>query len=274
MSSLAAQYQAVIDKYNVRNLDFDIEGADQAEPVSLERRFKAIAQIQQAGAAAGKPVRVSLTLPVLPTGLTHDGLNVVQSAIANGVDVSLVNVMAMDYYDPSLSLAPGKMGDYAVQAAESLHRQLAAFYPQKSSAQLWAMVGVTPMIGINDNPPEIFTIADAQKLYAFANQKGIGRLAMWSSNRDQPCPGPRTITENLCSGTSAVAVRILERVPAVRVVTATRGTARRAVPGKKATASRSAPYRGGACQAGPGRAASPSSARRRARNAPCPPTAA
>lgn len=202
VSSLAAQYQAVIDKYNVRNLDFDIEGSDQGDPVSLERRFKAIAQIQQAGAAAGKPVRVSLTLPVMPTGLTHLGLGVVQSAIANGVDVSLVNVMAMDYYDPSLSLAPGKMGDYAVQAAESLHTQLASLYPQRSSAQLWAMVGVTPMIGINDNPPEIFTIADAQKLVAFASQKGLGRLAMWSSNRDQPCPGPRTLTENLCSGTA------------------------------------------------------------------------
>jgi hypothetical protein len=108
----------------------------------------------------------------------------------------------MDYFDPSLPLGPGKMGDYAVQAAQSLHAQLGALYPDRSPAQRWAMVGVTPMIGINDNPAEIFTIADAQKLLAFANEKGIGRLAMWSTNRDQPCPGPRTTTENLCSGTA------------------------------------------------------------------------
>ena len=202
VSSLAAQYQSVIDRYGVRSLDFDIEGSDQSDAVSLERRMKAIAQIQDANAAAGKPLRISLTLPVLPTGLTHNGLGVVRAAVENGVEVDVLNVMAMDYFDPALPLGPGKMGDYAVQAAGSLHDQLAAIYPQRSDAELWRMVGVTPMIGINDNPAEIFTIADAQKLTDFAVETGIGRLAMWSANRDQPCPGPRTMTENTCSGTA------------------------------------------------------------------------
>ncbi len=202
VSSLAAQYQSVIDRYGVRSLDFDIEGADQSDAVSLERRMQAIAQVQQANAAAGKPVRISLTLPVMPTGLTSNGLGVVRAAGDNGVDVDVVNVMAMDYFDPSLPLGPGKMGDYAVQAAQSLHAQLAVIYPQRSDAELWRMVGVTPMIGINDNPAEIFTIADAQKLADFAVQNELGRLAIWSSNRDQPCPGPRTTTENTCSGTA------------------------------------------------------------------------
>ena len=75
VASLAAQYQAVIDQYGIRDLDFDIEGADQSDATSLHRRFQAIAQVQAAGLAAGKPVHVSLTLPVLPTGLTHDGLS-------------------------------------------------------------------------------------------------------------------------------------------------------------------------------------------------------
>src|SRR5262249_33143099 len=155
------------DRYGVRDLDFDIEGADQGDQASLARRFQAIAQIQQTAAAAGKPVRVSLTLPVMPTGLTHDRLGVLQSAIANGVSVSVVNGMAMDYYDPALTYA-GKMGDYAIQAATSTESQLAALYPSRSADQLWAMVGVTPMIGINDDPAEVFTITDAQKLLTFA----------------------------------------------------------------------------------------------------------
>ncbi len=119
VTALTAQYQAVIDAYNVRNLDFDIEGADQGDPTSVARRFQAIAKIQAAGTAAGKPVTVSLTLPTMPTGLTYDGMNVVRSAVANGVDVSVVNVMAMDYYDSSQNPA-GKMGDYAIQAGEAL----------------------------------------------------------------------------------------------------------------------------------------------------------
>ena len=144
---------------------------------------------------------MSLTLPVMPTGLTQDGLNVIRSAIANGVEVGQVNVMAMDYFDPSLSYA-GHMGDLAIQAAQSTHDQLAALYPGKTDAQLWAMVGVTPMIGINDDNQEIFTTADAAKLVAFADGKGLGRLAFWSANRDAPCPSPTQWTSNTCSGVS------------------------------------------------------------------------
>ena len=44
----------MIDRYGIRDLDFDIEGADQSDAASLDRRFKAIAQIQAAGVAAGR----------------------------------------------------------------------------------------------------------------------------------------------------------------------------------------------------------------------------
>ncbi|MFM9124567.1 MAG: cellulase family glycosylhydrolase, partial [Actinomycetota bacterium] len=132
-SALAGQYQAVIDADNLRSIDFDVEGADQADNTSLDRRFEAVAQVQKDAAAKGRPLTVSLTLPVLPTGLTADGQNVLRRAIAKGVDVSIVHVMAMDYYDPSLDVN-GKMGDLANQAATSLKGQLAGFYPGRTDA--------------------------------------------------------------------------------------------------------------------------------------------
>jgi hypothetical protein len=199
VDALADQYQAVIDEYGIRDLDFDIEGADQTDASSLERRFKAIAQIQEAGRAIGKPVRISLTLPASPSGLSEPALNVVKDAIANGVEVGTVNLMAMDYYDPALEYA-GKMGDYAIEAATSTHDQLATLYPDRTDDQIWSMVGVTPMIGINDDPAEIFTTADAANLTAFANEHHLGRLSMWSINRDATCPAPTQTTANTCSG--------------------------------------------------------------------------
>jgi hypothetical protein len=199
VDALASQYQAVIDEYGIRDLDFDIEGADQTDAASLERRFAAIAQIQAAGRAAGEPVRISLTLPASPSGLSRDATDVVRDAIAAGVEVGTVNLMAMDYYDPALPYA-GRMGDYAIQAASSTHDQLANLYPDRTDAELWGMVGVTPMLGINDDPQEVFTTADAAKLTAFAKEKGLGRLAMWSINRDAPCPSPTQTTQNTCSG--------------------------------------------------------------------------
>jgi hypothetical protein len=201
VDSLRAQYQAVINRYGIRNLDFDIEGADVANTTSLVRRFKAIQRIQALGRAAGKPVQVSLTLPAMPTGLTYDGRHAVRLAINNGVQVGVVNVMAMDYYDPSVNY-DGRMGDLAIQAARATHTQLSRLYPSRSDASVWRMVGVTPMLGVNDDPEEIFTTQNASELTAYAKQRHIGRLAMWSANRDHPCPGT-PYADNNCSGLGA-----------------------------------------------------------------------
>ena len=51
------------------------------------------------------------------------------------------------------------------------------------------MVGVTPMIGVNDSPSEIFMPADASQLVKFASSKHLGMLALWSAGRDKQCPG-------------------------------------------------------------------------------------
>jgi hypothetical protein len=57
------------------------------------------------------------------------------------------------------------------------------------------------MIGQNDIPGEVFTTADAQQLTDFARTKHLGRLAMWSANRDSQCSGGvKTSVDNLCSG--------------------------------------------------------------------------
>ena len=146
-------------------------------------------------------MQVSLTLPVMRTGLTHDGIRVVRMAINNGVRVGVVNVMAMDFYDSSLNYN-GRMGDYAIQAAHATQTQLARLYPSLSAAAVWRMVGVTPMLGVNDDPKEVFTTQNAKQLTAYAKQKHIGRLAMWSANRDHPCPGTPNAS-NDCSGLGA-----------------------------------------------------------------------
>jgi hypothetical protein len=201
VASLTQQYQAVINRYGIRDLDFDIEGADQGNATTLARRFKAIARLQAAGRAAGKPVTASLTVPVMPTGLTHDGLRVVRAAVNDGVRVAVVNIMAMDYYDSSVDY-DGRMGALALQAAQATHGQLERIYPDRTPAAVWRMVGVTPMIGTNDDPREIFTTYDARKLTAFARQYHLGRIAMWSSNRDHPCPGTHQAS-NHCTGLGA-----------------------------------------------------------------------
>jgi chitinase len=197
VSTLQAQYQAVIDKYNLTRVDFDVEGTALGNTTSIDRRNKAIAALQAAATAAGKTLVVQYTLPVLPTGLTSQGLNLLQNAVTNGVNVGIVNVMTMDYgnyYDPN------QMGPYAVDAMNATISQVAALYgAAKSDAQVRAMIGVTPEIGLNDVTPEVFTLGDASMALSAAQSGGIGMLTFWSTGRDQQCPGTPVVS-GTCSG--------------------------------------------------------------------------
>jgi len=190
--SLTAQYQSVIDAYSLSQIDFDIEGSAVADPASIDRRSAAMAALQAAAKAKGKgkTLSITLTLPVLPSGLTSQGLSVVQSAVSHGVTVNMVNVMAMDFGDVEAPNPSGRMGMFAIQSAQSVHNQLVPLLPSLSDAQIWNMVGVTPMIGQNDNSSEVFVQSDMQQLLTFARQEHLGELAFWDVTRDgNACTG-------------------------------------------------------------------------------------
>ncbi len=179
VDALYAEYNAVVTAYSLTHMDMDIEGAAAAEPASIARRSAALARLQQTHPS----LRISLTLPVLPEGLTADGVNVVRSARDAGVNVDVVNVMAMDYYRDI------DYGDAAVQAAQSTFTQLRSLYPAKSDAAVWRMVGVTPMLGVNDDN-RVYNQADARQLVAFAQSRHLGVLAFWEMTRDRnACTG-------------------------------------------------------------------------------------
>src|SRR6201996_9485813 len=169
--------KSVLDTTGARAIDFDVEGS-QLDIASLNTRRSNVAKRLQ---AAYPGLYVSFTLPVDPSGLEPDALAVVRSANAAGVNVSMVNVMAMDYGDASTS-----MGARAISAATGTFNQIKAIFTGKTDAQLWAMIGVTPMIGVNDTQTEVFRQADASQLTAFAQQNGLGLLSYWALQRDMP----------------------------------------------------------------------------------------
>lgn len=188
--SLTAAYQSAITDYNLSQIDFDIEGSAVADPASIDRRSQAIAALQKTAAAAGKQLNVTVTLPILPSGLTSDGLYVVRSAVKYGAKISMVNGMAMDFGDIEAPNPSGQMGTYAIDSAQSLFNQLTPLYPTLTAAQVWNMVGVTPMIGQNDDSSEVFYPSDMQQLLTFAQQQHLGELAFWDVTRDgNACTG-------------------------------------------------------------------------------------
>jgi chitinase len=173
-SKLMETYNQIIKTYQPEGLDFDIENGS----ADVANIIAALVNIQK----DHPKLKISFTLPVLPDGLTLDGKNIVKAAADAHLNFS-VNIMAMDY-GPSFI---NDMGEYAIQAATELSLFLKSLYPNKLDADIWHMIEVTPMIGVNDINVEQFTLKNTDTLRVFAEQNNLGGLSMWSIARDNPC---------------------------------------------------------------------------------------
>ncbi|MEW1911439.1 ricin-type beta-trefoil lectin domain protein [Kitasatospora sp. NPDC085895] len=194
VSALQAQYKRVVDTLNLTRIDLDIEGSALNDTAANDRRNQALAALQQQYAAAGKRLAVNYTLPVSPSGLESNSISLLNNAKSRGLDVNMVNIMTMDY-GPAMD-----MGQAAINAANGLHTQLGQIWTGKTSDQLWAMEGNTPMIGVNDTTAEVFTTGNASTLESFAASHGIQQLAFWAIGRDKACAANGTLSDS-CSGT-------------------------------------------------------------------------
>jgi chitinase len=183
-SSAQAQLQKLMD-LGIRSLDFDIEGEDRlSDDDANQIRADALAALQK----KYSNLQVSFTLGAAAPKTSGEDQGVAdpapwQAAVDAGVKVGQVNVMTMDYGG---KIAASDMGAAAIASATGLHEQIEQIQGL-SSADAWKAVGITPMIGINDEPDEVFSLDDAKRVVDFATENGVGMLAYWSALRDQQC---------------------------------------------------------------------------------------
>ena len=199
VNQIASAYESVVKTYGVTRLDMDVEARSLGNSAGIDRRNKAIALTEQWAAANSIPLQIQYTLPVEPQGLDPSGLAVLQNAVANHAAVSSVNIMVFDYYQRRAGTV--EMATAAESAATNTHTQLQSVFPSLSSAQVWALEGMTLLPGIDDFPKktEVTTVPDAQALLGFAQQNGLNFLSIWAIQRDNGgCPG--TTDSNTCSG--------------------------------------------------------------------------
>ena len=91
------------------------------------------------------------------------------------------------------------------QFAQMLEADKQGFYElwlAEHNARAYGMLGNTPMIGQNDSPGEIFSLADASTVESHAASEGIALVSFWAEGRDNGgCPG-QTSASSTCSGLS------------------------------------------------------------------------
>ncbi|MFC0431418.1 glycosyl hydrolase family 18 protein [Kutzneria buriramensis] len=167
VSDLTAAYANIVTTYGITRLDFDIEGGTLGDSAANERRNQALAALQQQNPA----VQVDYTLAVAPDGLPGQEMGVLQDAKSKGVNVSAVDIMAMDFGDGENAL------NDALSAAKATSGQLAGLYGI-SGSEAYGRLGITPIAGKNDDN-ETFSQDDASQLEDFAASNGVQLLAFW-----------------------------------------------------------------------------------------------
>jgi len=174
---MVSEVSNLIDQTGCKALDFDIEGNNLKDQNMTIKRAKILKKLQD----KYPDLYISFTLPGDYIGISNYALSLIDICIAEGVRIDIVNVMAMDVgplpATKSWGLVASEMGDTTV-------KQLRAKYPKKSDAELYRMLGLTVMIGKNDDV-SVFTPNDAKLLGDYAKRNNIGLLSYWAINRDQ-----------------------------------------------------------------------------------------
>ncbi|HEY0869440.1 MAG TPA: glycosyl hydrolase family 18 protein [Acidothermaceae bacterium] len=210
VAKIAAAYEKVVTTYGVTRLDLDVEDNSLANIAGIDRRNKAIAEVEAWAASHHRVVQFVYTVPTDSSGIEADVEHILRNAVENHARVDVVNIMTFDYYDN----AKHEMASDTMTAADALVSYLHTLCPTCSGDRLWRAVGVTEMIGYDDygsggetGPPEIFTLSDAKAVTAWASHKHIAELSFWALNRDKTAdPDPSagctlgTAGGDTCSG--------------------------------------------------------------------------
>ncbi|QHX35856.1 bifunctional chitinase/lysozyme [Spiroplasma sp. TIUS-1] len=193
----------------MKSIDFDIEGEAQNNHEGITVLAKTLAQMKK----ADKSWDFSITLPVLPQGLTNVGYGVLDIFVKEyknaGLDIKdlpITNLMLMDYGDPIYLEAISKNEtnfDLAKAAIENTFRNIENSIKENFNIEgvkpsnIWKLIGATPMIGVNDTVAGVFTEEDAKELYNYAHTVGLGYIGMWSMNDDRGRQGDKAINKSL-----------------------------------------------------------------------------
>ncbi|WP_020661339.1 chitinase [Amycolatopsis benzoatilytica] len=179
----AAAYQQVVDKYQLKALDFDLEEPEYENTAAIANELGAAKKLQ----AANPGLFVSVTMPGTSAGTGWFGTQLLDEAKSIGFTPNDFSIMPFD--------GGFNGGASQVSALEAFHGLLQSHLGW-DSATAYAHEGFSGMNGKSDTS-EIFNLSDFQTVYDYATSHHLGRFTFWAVNRDRACT---TTTDNsVCS---------------------------------------------------------------------------
>jgi chitinase len=175
-AATAAAEQAVINKYSLKAVDFDLEEPEYENTTAIDYEVGA-AQILQRN---NPGLYISITTAGTTAGTGYFGQNVLNTAKSLGFTPNNYSIMP---FDGGFSGASSQ-----ISALNAFHTLLQNTFGWDSGTA-FAHEGFSGMNGRTDSA-EYFYQSDFQSVLNYATSNHLGRFTFWSVNRDRQCSPP------------------------------------------------------------------------------------
>ncbi|MCE7011143.1 cellulose binding domain-containing protein [Kibdelosporangium philippinense] len=184
--ALAGAYQQVINAYNLKAIDIDIENTDEFEnTVVADRIVNALRIVKQNNPG----IQTIVTFGTTTSGPSFYGNRLIDQARALNANIDIFTIMPFDF-------GSSNIGADTQNASEGLKNKLKSTFGW-TDAQAYAHMGISGMNGLSDQQ-EMTTTQTWTQIRDYAKYRGLARLAFWAVNRDRGCQGGGVVAN--CSG--------------------------------------------------------------------------
>ncbi|XVV04798.1 chitinase [Actinosynnema sp. CA-248983] len=186
-TALAGAYQKVINAYQLKAIDIDIEAAEFENATVQDRVLGALKIVKQNNPG----IRTVVTMPTDRSGPNTWGRRLITRSKDLGAQVDVWSVMPFNFGGPSDLVAGTK------SAVDGLKNHVKATFGLTDDAA-YRRSGLSSMNGVTDTG-ETVTTAQFRAMRDWATSKHLARFTFWATNRDRGNCGGSTSD---CSGTN------------------------------------------------------------------------
>ncbi len=176
--ALADAYMRVVNQFNLKAIDIDIEANEFDNDTSRNRVVDALKIVKQQQPS----LVVIVTIPILQSGPNFAGTQLINRAAQVQAGIDIFTIMPFDF-----GVGGGDMFAATVSAANGAKNALRSAFGW-DDATAFRHLGISGMNGLSDQS-ELTTLQKWTQIRDFANQNHLGRLSFWGVNRDRGCPG-------------------------------------------------------------------------------------
>jgi hypothetical protein len=171
-TALAAAYQKVINTYQLKAIDIDLEAGEVGQSLKVLKALKIVKQ-------KNPGIETIMTLGTGTGGLVGGEVKIPGQAKSIGSPVDNWTIMPFDFSGNDSKL---NHGTATVSASEGLHRQLKSALGG-TDAEIYAKQGISSMNGRTDTGGNV-TVANFNTMLKYVQDHNLTRFTYWELSRD------------------------------------------------------------------------------------------